>query len=161
MTLQYPSIFPVGYAGDYTDFLKTKVDRSGAVRRISGTVSVPTGTVVNTIVGLFPFQAGFNIHSLRLWVPQLDTTSAGVTFESGIYYQDSTLSSATNNYIASGNTAAQSAAAFVIGNASGSLTFDATAQGWFVIKLTGATTNATASFIFNAAIDYDISGVTN
>jgi len=40
-----PTIVPTGFAGDYTDFFKTKADRGGDVRRSQGSVSVPSAPV--------------------------------------------------------------------------------------------------------------------
>ena len=58
MANAYPTIYPSGFNGTYTDFNKAKIDRSGAVRVYTGSVTVPNGTVLGTLIGIVPVRKG-------------------------------------------------------------------------------------------------------
>lgn len=180
MAAIFPKILPTGYAGDYTDFLRTKKDTSGALRIITGMVNVTSGTTIGTIIGLAPFNKGAKLVTggSQIYTPQLDT-GTGLTMSVGYYYTDS--SSAGAN--AASNTSAYSSSdshsqlaaggLLVLGNttAGSSLAGTNTAQtvdlqgdGWFVVQTgTGstATNQASAAMSFSLAVAYDVSGITN
>lgn len=158
MSNQYPSIVPTGYAGDATDFLKAKVDRSGATRLITGSVTIPASTVTATIVGLFPFQAGFKL-SYGSWIYSAAQGSS-VTLALGYYYQDSTLTSNTAGYLAASSTAASGGILTPLAVVAGAKV-DLTAPGWVVALTGGATTSGPADITFNCLFSYDQSGVSN
>lgn len=157
MSLQYPSIVPVGYAGDYSDFFRVKQDRSGAVRSLRGSVSIPSGTTSGIIVGLFPFLKGFHFDYASFFnVAALGTS---VTLALGYYYEDSTLTSNTAGFLAASTTAA--AGGVLTPNVVAGSQIDAAGEGWVVALVGGATTGSTGSVTYNALFDYDISGVSN
>jgi hypothetical protein len=158
MAIQFPNYAPVGYALDYTDFLRTKVDRAGLGCLITGTVSVPSGATVGQIIGLFPFNKGFKLAYGSSFI--FGAFGASVTLALGWYYNDSTVvSSNTAGYLAASATAA--AGGVVVPNVLAGYTLDAAADGWVVAVIGGATTGSTAAITYNCIFNYDISGVTN
>lgn len=158
MSLTLPSIAPVGYALDYTDFLKAKYEASGDERLITGGVSVPSGTVTTTIVGLFPFKRGFKLdYGSTILCAALGTS---VTLNWGWQYYDSVTGSSNTAGYVSGSTAA-AAGGVITPNVTAGATFDALGDGWIVAVIGGATTGSTGIITFNCAFAYDISGVTN
>ncbi len=153
-----PSILPTGYAGDYTDYLKTKDDRSGAVRRVQGTVSIPASTATDTIIGLFPFNAGMSFAGLsgyNLYSADLDS-STNVTLDWGVAYQNSTEGTDNLVLIQSASTAAQ-AGGYVVPGTPGTndwATFVSTGNGWVTVQVNAATTT-TGLLTFNMPFCYD------
>lgn len=150
-----PTIVPTGFAGDYTDFLKTKADRSGAVRRAQGSVSIPATTATDTIIGLFPFNAGmsfaglggFNLHSADL------DSSTNVTIDWGIAYQDTVQGTDDLDLITSASTAPQSGG-FVAPDEIDFMTLVTTGNGWVTVQVNAATTT-TGSLTFDIPFTYD------
>ena len=158
MAIQFPNYAPVGYLLDYTDFLKTKVDRAGLGCLQTGTVSVPAGATVGQIIGLFPFNKGFKLAYGSSFIFGAFGTS--VTLALGWYYNDTTLgTSNTAGYLAASTTAA--AGGVVVPNVLAGYTLNAVADGWVVAVVGGATTGNAAAVTFNCVFNYDISGVTN
>ena len=150
-----PTILPTGYAGDYTDYLKAKVDHSGAVRRLQGTVSVPASTATDTIIGLFPFQAGMSFAGLGgydLYSADLDS-STNVTLDFGIAYQNSGEGTDDLDAITSASTAAQ-AGGFVAPDEIDWMTLVTTGNGWVTVQVNAATTT-TGNLTFNIPFTYD------
>lgn len=150
-----PTIVPTGFQGDYTDFLQTKVERDGSVRRAQGSVSVPAATATDTIIGLFPFNAGmsfaglggFNLHSADL------DSSTNVTLDFGIAYQNSGQGTDDLDAITSASTAAQ-AGGFVAPDEIDWMTLVTTGNGWVTVQVNAATTT-TGSLTFNIPFTYD------
>lgn len=153
-----PTILPTGYAGDYTDYLKTKDDRSGAVRRVQGSVSIPASTATDTIIGLFPFNAGMSFAGLggyNLYSADLDS-STNVTLDWGVAYQDTTQGTDNLVLIQTASTAPQ-AAGYVVPGVPGTndwALFVATGNGWVTAQVNAATTT-TGSLTFNIPFCYD------
>lgn len=150
-----PTIVPTGFAGDYTDFLKTKVLRDGAVKRVQGSVSVPATTATDTIIGLFPFNAGMSLAGLsgfNLYTADLDS-STNVTLDFGVAYQNSTEGTDDLDLITSASTAAQ-AGGFVAPDEIDWMTYVTTGNGWVTVQVNAATTT-TGSLTFNIPYTYD------
>lgn len=150
-----PTIVPTGFAGDYTDFLKTKVDRRGAVDRAQGSVSIPASTATDTIIGLFPFNAGMSFAGLsgfNLYTADLDS-STNVTLDWGIAYQNTTEGTDNLDSITSASTAAQ-AGGFVAPDEIDWMTDVTTGNGWVIVQVNAATTT-TGSLTFNIPFTYD------
>lgn len=150
-----PTIVPTGFAGDYTDFLKTKVDRSGGVRRAQGSVSIPASTATDTIIGLYPFQSGMSFAGLggyNLYTADLDS-STNVTLDFGIAYQNSTEGTDDLDNITSASTAAQ-AGGFVAPDEIDWMTLVTTGNGWVTVQVNAATTT-TGSLTFDIPFTYD------
>lgn len=151
----YPSIVPTGFAGDYTDFFKVKCDRSGAVRRVSGSVSVPATTATDTVIGLFPFTSGMSLAGLsgyNLYSADLDT-STNVTIDVGVQYQNTDQGTTNLTLITSASTAPQ-AGGFVAPDEITWMDYVTTGNGWVVVQVNAATTT-TGSLTFNIPIAYD------
>ena len=53
-----PTIVPTGFAGDDTDFNKVKRDTFGAMRLVTGSATVASGTADGAFIGLVPFNKG-------------------------------------------------------------------------------------------------------
>lgn len=153
-----PTILPTGYAGDYTDYLKAKVDRSGAVRRAQGAIPIPATTATDTIIGLFPFQAGFSFAGLSasvLYSADLDS-STNVTLDWGVVYQDTVQGADNLVLVASASTVPQTGGWVVPGNPGTNdwATFVSTGNGWVTAQV-NATTTTTGSLTFNCPFTYD------
>ena len=162
MTTALPTIVPTGYSATVADFTaRTKVDRSGALRLVTGTVSVPATTATTTLIGLVPFNKGAKFsYGSRLYCGDMDT-STNVTIDVGYTYYDSTLgTSVPNAFVAAYGTVPQSAGIVEMTAVEG-MTWTAAADGWIGVTIGGGATTTTASITFSVAIAYDPSGVTN
>ena len=154
-----PSIVPTGYAGDSTDFLHAKMDRSGAMRIVTGTVSVPAATATDTIIGLVPFRKGAKFgYGSRVYVGDMDT-STNVTVDLGYIYDDNVTYTNVLGAFVAASTAPQAGGMMEMTAVAG-MTWTAAADGWITTQVNAATTT-TASLTFNISIAYDPSGVTN
>ena len=159
MALTLPTIAPVGYALDYSDFLKTKSGKDGRTTIITGTVTVPSGTVSGTLIGLFPFNKGFKLAS-QASIVAVTAMGASVTLALGYQYYDSaTGSSNTAIYAAASSTAA--AGGVIPMQVTAGLILDAAGDGWVTALTGGATTSGSSTITYNMLFNYDISGVTN
>lgn len=151
MTL--PTIFPIQFAGTSKDFLKAKFQADGTSFMIQDTVSVLTGTVVTTIVGLIPFQA-----NCRIQVPGLTINSAAlgtsVTASVGVIYDDNTNNTNNATLYASALTTVAAGGNLTLTPSATNLAYVTTANGWLAVTLGGATTGSTGSFTFQALFDY-------
>ncbi len=151
----FPGIVPTGFQGDYTDFFQTKVERDGSVRREQGSVSIPASTATDTIIGLFPFNAGMSFSGLggfNLYSADLDS-STNVTLDWGIQYQNTTEGTTDLDNITSASTAAQ-AGGFVAPDEIDWMTLVTTGNGWVTVQVNAATTT-TGALTFNIPITYD------
>ena len=173
----FPKIVPAGYTGDINDFIRTKRDNSGAVRYISGTVSVTSGTTIGAYIGLAPFNKGAKliVGASQIYTPILDT-GTGLTYSVGYLYTDSSSAGANvasndsaystsdsrgqiGGYISFTNSTLGSTGAALPG-----LTTTLAGDGWFTVRIGagGTPTNqAAASLSFQLAVAYDASGITN
>ena len=150
-----PTIVPTGFAGDYTDFFVTKVGRDGDVKRAQGSVSIPASTATDTVIGLFPFNAGMSFASLggfNLHSADLDS-STNVTVDFGIAYQDTVQGTDDLDAITSASTAPQ-AGGFVAPDEIDWMTLVTTGNGWVTVQVNAATTT-TGSLTFNIPFVYD------
>lgn len=151
-----PSILPVGYAGTTADFLKTKVDREGSVRASYGVVSVPTGTVTTTIVGLIPFNANTRLVDFYVYFAAL---GAGVTADIGYVYSDNTNNTNKSNAFIAASTTSAAGGALGGANTVDAATWTATADGWFCVVIGGATTGTTGNISYDVSTVYDVGGL--
>lgn len=158
MTLQLPTIFPTGYAGDATDFLKVKADRSGAVRNSTGLVSIPISTLSGTVVGLMPFEPGYKMnYGSAVYSGALGTS---VTGSWGYLYYDTTQANSATSQAAgfvSGSTT-PAAGGIITPNASTSINWVAASSGWVTFTIGGATTTTLGNLFWNIDSAYDNSG---
>lgn len=160
MAAVFPTIYPTGYKGDATDFQRTKVDRSGAMRMVQGTVT-PAISTAATIIGLMPFNKGFSLgYGSSVFIPQLDSTNAG-TVSMGYYYSDSAglvAASSSNAFVSASTLVSASGGGAITPNLSAGETFNAAGDGWIALWTSAATTTA-AAINFNLAGSYDDGGV--
>lgn len=164
MTTALPTIYPTGYAGTTADFRITKDDSSGAVRVVTGTVTVPATTATSTVIGLVPFNKGckINVFASGLYTQDLDS-STNVAFDIGWTYYDSTLGTSDPNGFVALNTTPQSGGFIPFSGTSASssgVQFTAATDGWLTVTNSAATTTSGA-IQFAVSLAYDPSGVTN
>lgn len=156
-----PTIYPTGYAGDDTDYLKAKADRSGAVRQVRESVTITAGSSVGTVCGIHPFQAGARLHYSSVLYMSDGSTGAGTLLDIGYVYESTAATDDTNAFIdgstvidAGGFTSLHSdAAVSTVG-----MEFTSTANGWFVaVPDTAAiSTAADVTLLADLQISYDI-----
>lgn len=155
-----PSVLPTQYAGTYKDFLKVKVDRSGAARIVAGAVSVPSGTAADAYVGLVPFNKGarYQIDSTSIYCGNFGAGTTTVNV--GYVYDDNVTYTNDVDAWASLSTAPQSGG-FVSVDEKEGLSFVAAANGWITVQLKTADADATADIAFSFVEAYDGLGVSN
>lgn len=155
-----PNIVPTQYQAAATDFLTVKTDRSGAARVYAGTVSVPSGTVATSIVGLVPFRKGarFAIGDKSVYCGNFG--AATTTVDLGYIYNDNVTFTNDVDAWASAATAPQ-AGGFVTVDEIVGHTFVAAADGWIAATINTANADATADISFNFVGAYDGLGINN
>lgn len=158
MTL--PTIVPAPFDGTTKDFLKVKCDRSGAMRLQAQNVSVPSGTVVTTIVGLVPLRRGdrIDVGATKIYSAALGTS---VTASVGIIYDDTTNNTSIPALFASGSTAVAAGGEIPLLVNAATMQNVATGDGWLAVTLAGATTGTTGVISAQVASVYDGINVTN
>lgn len=156
MTL--PTIVPAGFAGDYTDFLKVKLQRDGSAFVNAGVVSIPSGTVVTTIVGLVPFTANakISVTGLSLFAAAL---GASVTASIGVVYQSASEGTDVPTLFVSGSTTVAAGGAIAFTPTATNVPYVTTGNGWIAVTLAGATTGSTGSINVQALISYFSGGI--
>ena len=159
MANAYPTIYPSGFNGTYTDFNKAKIDRSGAVRVYTGSVTVPNGTVLGTLIGIVPVRKGAKVltNASSLWFDALGTS---VTTEVGVTYNtSSTQTSYPAQFVATGNTTAAAGGNVLLNGVEGGQTFVALDDGWLSVTTQATATTTVGNINFNVAIAYDYSAL--
>lgn len=134
-----------------------KVDRSGAVRSISGQAEIPDTTAANTIVGLIRFQEGFTLDHLAIKSSDMDA-GTDLLLDVGYVYDDDTTYTNDPNAFFDGLDIAQDAGSVVWPVADGLLTgvgFTAEADGYIVVQLTDNAAEADGTIDFKALFSYD------
>ena len=149
-----PTIVPTGYEANSKDYLKAPVDRSGAVRLVSNTVSVALGTAADTHVGLVPFQKGARFIISDKSVHCGNFGAGTTTVNLGVIYNDDTTYTNDVDAFASLSAAAQSGGFVTVDETSG-MTFEAESDGWLAVQLKAAAADATADITFNVLVAYD------
>lgn len=160
MTFTLPTLYPAGYAGDDTDFLKTKMDRSGANRTQRFKVSVPAATASATIIGLIPFNKGMELNLLGSYIAAntaLDTGST-IVVSVGYTYYDSTLGTSLGTAFVSSATTWQGSAltALTLLNGPESVgQWRSAADGWLTLTITTGPTTTTGDVFGAFTFAYD------
>lgn len=153
--MTYPTVLPAGYAGNASDFAKVPgVDRSGAARIQQGSVTVPSLTAADVVVGLLPFQAGarINIHDKSIYAGNFG--GATTTLNIGYVYEDNV--TYTNDLDAWASlSAAPQAGGFVTVDEKEGLSFVAEGNGWLIAQLKALAADAEAAINFNVTVAYD------
>lgn len=124
------------------------------------TISVPSGTVSGTVIGMIPFETGFSLLDFTLLAGDMDTGTS-VTFDVGYAYPAAFGTSTTESLAAfvSASAAAQTGTSIIWPTAGGLLTgvsFVAAQPGYITIRMGGATTTTTASFTMIATFTQDL-----
>ena len=148
------TIVPTGYAGDDTDFNKVKRDPSGALRLVTGSVSVLDETATGSYIGLVPFQKGATFQISNASVHCANFGGASTTVDLGIIYDDNTSFTNDEDAFASASTAAQSGGFITVDEVEG-LTLETEGNGWLAVKIEGAAADATAAITFSVGVAYD------
>lgn len=153
-----PNIVPAEFAGDSTDFLKVKRDTFGAVRTVTGNVSVTSGTAANDYVGLVPFQKGavFKIDDKSVHCGNFGAGTTTVNL--GVIYDDDTSFTNDPDAWAAADTAPQSGGFVNVtdgATAPAGLTLETEGNGWLVVQLLTAAADATADITFSVDVKYD------
>lgn len=156
-----PSIVPAEYAGTSTDYLKVKSDRSGADRLYAGAVSVPSGTVTSTVIGLVPFNKGARFHLDNTSVYFANIGDGSFTADLGYIYDDNVTYTNNTTAWASASTAGRSGGFVTIDAATTGIGFVAAANGWIAVTTGGSTTDATGNITFQFSGAYDGLGLDN
>lgn len=149
-----PSVVPTGYSGTDLDYNNVKCDRSGAVRIVAGSVSVPSGTLADAFVGLVPFNRGarFKIDDKSVYCADFGASTTTVNL--GYIYDDNVTYTNDVDAWVSLSTAAQAGGFLTVDEIQG-LTFVAEANGWLATQLKTANADATASITFQVEVAYD------
>lgn len=152
-----PTIVPTGFSGDYKDFLKTKSERDGSVRRLSGSVSIPGTTAAAVLVGIFPFNAGMSFAGLsgyNFYTPDLDTGTT-VTLSIGVAYATTADGTDALTLVTNAATTAQAGGYIPPSAVTTWQDYVTTGNGWVVVSITAGPTTTTGSIVFNVPITYD------
>lgn len=150
-----PTIVPNGYDGTYKDYLKAPSDRSGAVRSVQGSVTVPNATAAGAFIGLVPFNKGarFMIHDKSVYITDIDAGTDSLV-NLGIIYSDDTTYTNDVDAFASGSTAGQTGGFITVDEVAG-LSFVAEADGWLAVENDVNVTEAEGTITFNVGVAYD------
>jgi len=148
-----PTILPVGRKGDYRDFLQTKRNVDGDPRVQGFTVTVPTGTVVTTVVGLVPFNKGARLNYAGSQVVGGGLGSS-VTVDIGYVYADNVTYTNDPDAFASA-VAAATAGAINFDEPVTGVAWVADADGWITVTTGGATTASTVAITGQIELAYD------
>lgn len=148
-----PTIVPVGFANDDTDFLKSKRDTFGAVRNDRGVVTVTSGTAADAYIGLIPFQKGASFVISNAAVHCGDFGAGTTTVNLGVIYEDDTLTDDPDAFV-SASTAAQSGGYLTVDEISG-LTLVTEGNGWLAVQILTAAADADADITFSVGVVYD------
>lgn len=149
-----PSVLPVGFEGDSTDFLKTIRDTFGGVRSVTGSVSVPSGTAADEFVGLVPFNKGANFTISNASVHCGDFGAGTTTVNLGIIYEDDASFTNDPDAFVSASTAAQSGGFLSVDEVEG-LNLVAEGNGWLAVQIVTAAADADGDITFNVGVSYD------
>lgn len=150
-----PTNVPVGYQNTVLDYLHTKVERDGSERAAYGVISVPTGTTTTTSFGMVPFNKGARLSGLFTNVAALGTS---VTADIGYVYSDNTNNTNKSNAFAAASTVAAAGGSIVVATPDVA-TWTATADGWILLTIGGATTGSTGNVSYRVGLCYDTGGL--
>lgn len=134
-----------------------RVDRSGAVRSIQATATIPNGTVANTIVGMVRFQKGFCLKQLALKASDMDA-GTDLLLDVGYVYDDNVTYTDDPNAFVDGSAIAQTGSSVVWPVAAGLLTgtgFVAEADGYITVQLTDNAAEADGTLKVDASFSYN------
>ena len=147
-----PTYVASGYNGDDGDFLRCKVDRSGALRSQYFTTSVTAAAASDVVVGLVPFQKGYRFHpnASTVHVTDMDTDS-DLTLDFGYVYDDDATYTNDPNAFATQLTTGQTGGLIAFDEHAG-LSWEAEANGWIVMVIGVGGTSYTTIVVKGQAV---------
>lgn len=152
-----PAVFASHLASTNTDenFLRCKVDRSGALRTKYFSITVPDNTSAGTIMAIEAFRKGasVNLGATKIYVSDLDTAS-NVTINYGYVYDDHSNNTNDTDAFGSAITTGQSAGYVTFDEEEG-LDFVATADGYVVAEFAAGPVSTAGTMEGQIAIFYD------
>lgn len=155
MANQYPNVVPPGFAGNVFDFNKAKVDRSGALRIYTGVMSITTGLVAGSKIGIVPVLPGAKLlcNGSSLWFDALGT---GVQISVGITYNpNSTQTEVPATYVPAATTTAAAGGNVALNQVNTGQNYITLDTGWLSVTTANASTSSTGNIRYNVAIAYD------
>lgn len=150
-----PTVVPVGFNNDASDFRNVKADKSGAVRQVAGSVVIPDATAVGAFVGLVPFNKGarFIINDKSVHITDIDSGTDS-TVNLGIIYADSDEGTDDVDAFVSASTAGQAGGFLTVDETEG-MTLVTTGNGWLALENEANITEAEGTITFNVGVVYD------
>ena len=144
-----------GYANDGTDYQRAKVDRSGAVRQVTGSATMPNATAEGAFVGLVPFNAGakFILNDKSVHITDIDSGTDS-TVNLGIIYADTDEGTDDVDAFAAASTAGQAGGFIALTNQAG-LTYETTGNGWLALENEANVSEAEGTITFSVGVVYD------
>jgi hypothetical protein len=150
-----PTVVPTGFNNDASDFRNVKCDKSGAVRQVAGTVTVPDATAAGAFVGLVPFNKGarFVINDKSVHITDIDAGTDSLV-NLGIIYADSGEGTDDVDAFVSQSTAGQAGGFLTVDETAG-MTLVTTGNGWLAVENDVNATEAEGTITFNVGVVYD------
>lgn len=151
-----PNIVATGYLANSTDFNRSKVDRSGALRTESFSITIPSGTASGAIIGLVPFRKGakFVCHASGLNITDVDTGTT-VTASVGYVYDDNVTYTNAPAAFLSASTVPQTGGTLPLNGLATCYNFVAAADGWIALTVGGSATTAAGTLVGQITLTYD------
>lgn len=157
--MTYPTIYPSRFDGTANDFLKCKVDRSGAARLIEESVTIPASTTAPANIGLHPFRKGARLsYASSVRVTDLDTASNAVIDLGWVYKDNDTVTyiNDTDGFVdGSTHAIAGGIIALNVQGASAGYDFVALADGWFIAQVEAGPTTTAGTIKTHLIVSYD------
>lgn len=156
MANAFPSIVPAPYQKTSQDFRQAPIDRSGAVRLHTGTVSIPSGTASGAQIGLIPVTKGcrVEVNGSSVWFDSLDSTNTA-TASIGITYNPTSTQTNVPAEFVSASTSIQAGGNVLLNAVKGGLTYEVLDDGWIMVTTAAAATNTLGNIQWSIAINYD------
>lgn len=150
-----PTVYASGLNGDASDYRNAKVDRTGAVRRVQGTATVPVSTAAGAFVALVPFQKGarFVIGDKDVHITDIDNGTDSLV-NLGIIYDSTDEGTDDVDAFVLASTAGQAGGFLAITSAVG-LTYVTTGNGYLALENDANITETEGTVTFNVGVYYD------
>ena len=148
-----PSIVPSKYLGTDADYYQAPGLNSGALKLVTGSVTIPSGTAATTVVGLIPFRKGASFDLDNNSIYCADFGAGTTTVDIGYVYDDNSTYTNDDDAWASADTAPQSGGFVAIDLLPG-MTFVSEADGWLAVTINTAAADAEADITFKVGVSY-------
>jgi hypothetical protein len=150
-----PDIFATGYSESASAFLNSPGGQGCPDVPVRATATIAAASASGTVVGLIPFNKGASLEMSGVFTTADLDTGTDVTFELGYVYDDNTTYTNDPNAFIASNTGLQSAAANVVFDGTGGVTFEAEADGWIALTTGGGATTTEGTVYLNGRITYE------